>query len=313
MKILITGGGGYIGSYIINNLPKKYDIICLDHGKKYSQFDESVKNNVTLIKGDVTDSKLLEKIMSKGIDTIIHCAGTVGNSVCMEDPMSAISSHIHGTQLLIEKSIKFKVKRFIYMSTLAVYSTFTKRKIPFTENTELKPDDFYGTLKMIAEKHIQKNQPNYVILRLANVYGKARKAQNKTKLGVVENFIDAILEKTNITIYGTGKQKMELVHIKDVYNCVLTILQNSNIKGEIFNVGSGKLVSIEELATAISKSSKKFYRYEPEIKKISNRNDKVWPDRFMSICRIKKKIGWKPKISLTNGIELMLENGKKVR
>ena len=110
MKILITGGGGYIGSYIINNLPKKYDIICLDHGKKYSQFDESVKNNVTLIKGDVTDSKLLEKIMSKGIDTIIHCAGTVGNSVCMEDPMSAISSHIHGTQLLIKKSIKFKVK-----------------------------------------------------------------------------------------------------------------------------------------------------------------------------------------------------------
>ena len=61
MKILITGGGGYIGSYIINNLPKKYDIICLDHGKKYSQFNKSVKKNVTFIKGDITDSKLLEK------------------------------------------------------------------------------------------------------------------------------------------------------------------------------------------------------------------------------------------------------------
>ena len=72
MKILITGGGGYIGSYIINNLPEKYDIICLDHGKKYSQFNKSVKKNVTFIKGDITDSKLLEKIMSKGIDTIIN-------------------------------------------------------------------------------------------------------------------------------------------------------------------------------------------------------------------------------------------------
>ena len=310
MKILITGGGGYIGSYIINNLPEKYDIICLDHGKKYSQFNKPAKKNVTFIKGDITDSKLLEKIMSKGIDTIIHCAGTVGNSLCMEDPMNAISSHIHGTQLLIEKSIKFKVKRFIYMSTLAVYSTFAKRKTPFTENTELKPDDFYGTLKMIAEEYIQKNQPNYVILRLANVYGKARKTQNKTKLGAVENFIYAILEKTNITIYGTGKQKIELVHIKDVYNCVLTILKNSKMKSDVFNVGSGKLVSIEELATTISKSGKKFYGYEPKIKKISNRNDKIWPDRFMSIYKIKKKIGWKPEISLTNGIELMLKNGR---
>ena len=277
MKILITGGGGYIGSYIINNLPKKYDIICLDHGKKYSQFNKSVKNNVTFIKGDVTDSNLLEKIMNKGIDTIIHCAGGAGNPVCMEAPMNALSSHIHGTQLLIQKSIKFKVKRFIYMSTIAVYSTFRKRKIPFTEKTALKPDDFYGTLKMIAEIYIKENQPNHVILRLANVY-------------------------------GTGKQKIELVHIKDVYNCILTILKNSKIKGEIFNVGSGKLVSIEELATIISNSGKKFYRYEPKVKKISGRKDKVWPDRFMSINKIKKITGWKPKVSLKQGIDKLIEN-----
>ena len=89
---------------------------------------------------------------------------------------------------------------------------------------------------MIAEKYIQKNQPNYVILRLANVYGKARKTQNKTKLGAVENFVYAILEKTNITIYGTGKQKIELVHIKDVYNCVLTILKNSKKIGQIVGI-----------------------------------------------------------------------------
>ena len=306
MKILITGGGGYIGSYIINNLPKKYDIICLDHGKKYSQFNKSVKNNVTFIKGDVTDSNLLEKIMNKGIDTIIHCAGGAGNPVCMEDPMNALSSHIHGTQLLIQKSIKFKVKRFIYMSTIAVYSTFRKRKIPFTEKTELKPDDFYGTLKMIAEKYIKENQPNHVILRLANVYGFNQNFNQQG--GAIMNFIHAVLEKTNITIYGTGKQKMELVHIKDVYNCILTILKNSKIKGEIFNVGSGKLVSIEELATIISNSGKKFYRYEPKVKKISGRKDKVWPDRFMSINKIKKITGWKPKVSLKQGIDKLIEN-----
>ena len=85
------------------------------------------------------------------------------------------------------------------------------------------------------------------------------------------------------------------------------------MKRDIFNVGTGKLVSIEDLATTISKSGKKFYGYEPKIKKISNRNDKIWPDRFMSICKIKKKIGWKPEISLTNGIELMLENERTVR
>ena len=63
MIILITGGGGYIGSFIINYLPEKYDIICLDHGKKYSQFNKPAKKNVTFIKGDLTDSKLLEKIV----------------------------------------------------------------------------------------------------------------------------------------------------------------------------------------------------------------------------------------------------------
>ena len=95
---------------------------------------------------------------------------------------------------------------------------------------------------------------------------------------------------------------------KTCFFCNYFKLKNSKIKGEIFNVGSGKLVSIEELATIISNSGKKFYRYEPKVKKISGRKDKVWPDRFMSICKIRKKIGWKPEISLTNGIELMVEN-----
>ena len=132
MKILITGGGGYLGSYLINNLPNTYDIICLDHGKQYSQFNK-LNNNITFIKGDITDSNLLEKIFMKKIDVIINCAGNAGNSVCMKDPVNSIFSHINGTKLLIQKSKKFKVKRFIHISSISVYSIIKKRKISLFE------------------------------------------------------------------------------------------------------------------------------------------------------------------------------------
>ena len=307
MKILITGGGGYLGSYLINNLPNTYDIICLDHGKQYSQFNK-LNNNITFIKGDITDSNLLEKIFMKKIDVIINCAGNAGNSVCMKDPVNSIFSHINGTKLLIQKSKKFKVKRFIHISSISVYSIIKKRKISIPEKTILEPDTFYGALKMLAENYVQENYSNYVILRLANIYGKFRYTQNKSKFGVIEHFINAALKKENITIYGSGKQKMEFIHIDDVFNCILMIIKNPEIKNEIFNVGPGKLISVAKIAKIISKSSKKVLKYEPEIKKLSNTSEKTYTKTHMSIHKIKQKINWSPKISMINGLELMLRS-----
>ena len=307
MKILITGGGGYIGSYLLNNLPKKYHIICLDHGTRYKQLKKSTKNNVTFIKGDTSDAEMLEKILKKGIDIIIHLSGGAGNPICLKDPKKAVLTHILGTQILIQKSLKYEVERFIHVSTISVYSTFKKRKMPLTEKMNLMPDDFYGSVKMIAEKYVQENHPNHIILRLTNLYGKIKKFDNE-KSEVIENFMNSGLKNSDITIYGDGKQKLDFIHIKDVCSCILSVIENPSIKNEIFNVGSGKLFSIEKIAKLILTSIKKQHKTESKIVKVPSPTGKIWPDRLMSINKIKKKLGWKPKISLNNGIELMLNS-----
>ena len=283
MKILITGGGGFIGSFLLNQLSVNHKLISIDHGSRYKILEKKLSENVEFVKGDITDKILMNQILKKGIDVIIHLAGVLGNSACMNNPSEAILSHVHGTQILTREAKKYKVKKLIFASSQAVYSTFKIRKNPLNEKMKLYPDDLYGTVKTMAESNIQDSGLDFVILRFA------------------------------ISVFGSGKQKIDYINIKDIGDCIEMIIQNTKLSHEVFNVGSGKLNSIEEIAKIISANGKKLCGYSTKIKKTPAPKDKIWPDRLMSIRKIKTRIGWKPKISIEQGIDEILENRNLIK
>ena len=307
MKILMTGGGGFIGSALSVSLAPEHKIICLDHGRKYSQLRTLVGDNVKLIKGDITDINLMDEIM-QDVDVVIHLAGGGGNTACMRNPAKAVMTHVYGTHLLLQKATECNVKRFIFASTQSVYSTFKKREIPLNEDMVLEPDDLYGALKAAAEYEIRDSMVDYIILRFANVYGYGSGLVGAAEAGgAIGNFIKAVCEGSDITIFGTGEQKIDYVHISDVSRCIEMILKNPSIKNEIFNIGSGELHTINEIAKIVADIGEKMYNHKVHIKRVSAPEGKIWPDRLMSIKKIKQQLNWSPSISLKEGVSEMIK------
>lgn len=304
-KILITGGAGFIGSSLILALQDKNKIICLDRGNRYPEFKKLINNNVELIKGDITDEALLDSL-ARNCYAIIHLAGGGGNSACLDDPIWAVKTHILGTHLLLEKALKYKVKKFIFISSKFVYTTFHKRDFLLKESMELEPDDFYGTLKKIAEDLIFNSRINYLVLRLANVYGNSELYPIQEG-GAVNNFIKSAFNKEKLQIYGSGKQGIDYIHLEDVVRAIVLVFKK-NSQREVYNIGSGRLIQIEEITKIINNIFKDKFKQEIKTKKILAPSDKIWPDHLMSIEKIKRDLGWKPEISLKRGLERMINN-----
>ena len=303
--ILITGGGGLIGSSLIYALQDKYNIICLDRGGARPEFKNLFDRHVKFIKGEITGEALLDKV-ARSCSVIIHLAGGGGNQACLNDPVWAVRTHILGTDLLLKKALKYKIKKFIFASSQSVYTTFHKRAYPFKENMNLEPDDFYGMLKKSAEDLIKKSGINYIILRFANIYGQSDFMPLQAG-GAINNFIKSASAKKIIQIFGTGKQGIDHVNLTDVVKAIELAVKEKG-KKQIYNVGGGELAQIKKIAETIRDIFRKNYNEKIIIKNLSAPADKIWPNRLMSINKIKKDLSWEPEVSLKNGLEEMIIN-----
>ena len=306
MRIFVTGGGGFIGSSLILALQDKHDIVSYGHGRSYSDLRKLVGKNVELIDGDITDKHSVKKAM-KDSDVVIHLAGPAGNNFCMKEPAKATLTHAVGTHVVLKASIDNNVEKFLFSSTQSVYTTYKKRDIPFTEDMPLEPDDLYGALKAMAEYEIQDSSMNYVIMRFANVYGYGSGLFVTKTGGAIGNFIKAGMAGTDITLYDGGEQGIDYVHIADVSNAVMSIIDNKSLGKEILNVGSGELVTIKKLAETILDVSKDFVKIQAKIKSMPAPEGSIWPDRLLSIDKIKSRIGWEPSVAVEEGVREIFE------
>ncbi|MBI4010647.1 MAG: NAD-dependent epimerase/dehydratase family protein [Candidatus Aenigmarchaeota archaeon] len=312
MKIFVTGGGGFIGSNLISSIGDEHEIICFGHGNYYQMLQKTFGKNVKLVDGEITNNKQVSKEM-KDADAVVHFAGPAGNNMCMKDPARATLSHAVGTHIVLTEAINNGVERFLFASTQSVYTTYKKRPMPFTEDMSLEPDDLYGALKTMAEYEIRDSDINYTILRFANVYGYGNGLFVEKTGGAIGNFIKAALTGSELSIYGTGEQGIDYVSIKDVCNAVKAVIGNSSIRNEIFNVGSGRLITIAQLANKVADLTKNKLKANLKIKNLPAPEGSIWPDRLMSIERINKKIDWEPAISLDDGISEILSKSGAMR
>jgi UDP-glucose 4-epimerase len=304
LKVLITGGAGFIGHHLALHLSSLgYKVLCLDNLSRSSP--EVVKTlrsfNIDLIVADVLDINSLELIMSRfKPEVVIHTAALVSVEESVRKPEDYLRCNVLGTLNTVRVSTNYGVSRFIYLSSAAVYGD--PIKLPVSEEHPLNPKSPYGLSKLLGEEVVKLYHRmyglEYVILRLFNVYG-PRQSLNPYS-GVITKFIDRVCKGLPPVIYGDGTQTRDFIHVLDV--CRATQLSiSTEYVNEVYNIGSGKPLSINELANLIIRISKLELRptYEPSRPSDIRHS-------YADISKAVKYLGFKPSVSIEEGIEELL-------
>ncbi len=305
MKIVVTGAAGYVGSYLINKLLEDerfadYEIIGFDNflvGKKDNY--ELIKRNgrVKLLHGDICDREFVKDLL-KDTEIVYHLAAISGVVQCNRNPMLAFKVNVEGTLNMLENSVKNDVEYFIYPSSAAVYGDVNGNLA--REDTPLNPLNNYGAMKASCEMLCRGYHNNYglgtVILRFTNIYGVGTYPKWRT---VVTNFILRALRNEPLTIYGTGEQRRDFIHIDDaveIYKLVIT----PKAKGEVFNAGSGYTASVKEIANIVAEIAK---RKGIEVRITYERARESKERTFAYDVSKIKSLGFEPKYDIRSGIE----------
>jgi UDP-glucose 4-epimerase len=305
MKILIAGGGGFIGSTLLRHLSAQHDCVCFGHGRRFRELQSRIGGDIVYVEGDLIDAQLLRDVLT-GVDAVIHAAGTGGESDCLSNPTQSVLTHIHGTQLLLSEVRRQNIERFIFTSTIAVYGTYQSRPMPLTEDMDPRPDEFYGALKTTAERAIV-DSGRYQIFRLANVYGYGGGLLSGSG-GVAEKFIERIAEGDPLRVFGDGSQLIDYVHVTDVcraYEAALGLPAEQNF---ICNLGGGAPLSIRNLAETCTRIAESENCQRPEVEYAPAPASKRWPDRWLSIEKAERELGWRPQVSMESGLRDLLMN-----
>jgi len=306
--ILVTGGAGFIGSHLSERLLKEgYKVICLDNFNNFynpkikEDNIKEIKDNseFILIRGDILDKKLLEKIFSENqISKIIHLAAIPGVRQSFLSPEHYIDVDIKGTVNFLEMAKKYKIPHFIFGSSSTVYGQDSK--VPFhEEEKDLNPISPYGTSKLTAEKFCQTYSKLYripiTILRYFAVFGPRQRPEL-----AIHKFTRLMKQGKPLPKFGSGQSARDYTFIDDIIEGTMKAIEKT-FDFEIFNLGNSKPVKLEGLIEILSKR----LGIKPKIDELSDQLGDV-PITHADISKGKKFLDWEPETSLEEGIDKFL-------
>jgi len=275
-QVLVTGGTGFIGSAIVPRLTEKgYKVIVYDT----AAWDEKAEG-IEYIKGDIFRDKYFDEVVSN-CDCVIHMVGLADARVAQDHPQMSFDLNVRSTQILLEVIRNNNIPRVILPSSASIYGVVDRS--PISEDTTPKPTNIYSYHKLMAEELAECYAKNYsiniAVLRLFNVYG----IQGK---GVLNILVEKAKKGEAIMLYGE-KQKRDFIHISDVADAFVGILETSAIGLDIYNVGTGVGRSIEDIVKLVGE-------YFPEMQVEHGEYKAILYDLTADITKIKKAIGFNP-------------------
>ena len=304
MKIVVTGGAGFIGSYVVKILlDKGHKVVVLDN-LSASQKD-TVDKRAQLIIGDIKDPVQSRKAL-KGADAVIHMAGLIIVPESVKDPIKYCENNVIGTVSFLESMRKEGVKKIIFSSSACVYGN--PQKLPIKEDAPVNPDNPYGASKASIEAFLQSYHAVFgfdvVILRYFNPYGPGEMHNPETH--AIPNFIKATLAKKTLPLYWKGEQIRDFIYIEDLARAHVDVLPLPGF--EIFNIGCEKGIKVKDVVDEIFKIA----GFEVPIDDLGKRAGDV-PANFASSEKLRKAVGWKAKVDLREGLLKTIEFYKSIQ
>jgi nucleoside-diphosphate-sugar epimerase len=301
-KVLVTGAGGYVGAAVAVSLREAgLEVVGYGHATNFDALRARTGGSVDLVPGDLGDTATLAAAL-RGVDAVVHAASFAGERACRRDMPGAIRSIVRGTRQVVDAVVGAKIPRLVHLSTYAVYSTFRERPMPLGEDDELTPDDLYGALK--AEAEWEATRVPAAILRLTNVFGRGSGIVLKTD--VLGHFTRAVRQGVPLRMNAGGRQRIEFVHVDDVCRLVAGLLAAPPPQRPlVLNVGAGHATAIRDLAEIFRRTAREALGREVEVTSDEASGD-VWPDRWVSIERIRARFPWYPSKSLEDGVRELL-------
>lgn len=306
LKVLVTGGAGFIGSHTADRLlAEGFEVTVLDNLRSGSleNISHNVgKNGFQFIIGDIRDKQLVNDLVSH-TDCIVHLAALVSVPESVQDPTLTHDINVNGTLNLLKASAHSNVERFVYASSCAVYGDADT--LPLKEEYLAKPESPYGVSKLRAENYVLKYFKDFelktVCLRYFNVYGPRQVCSDYS--GVITKFLKSIEKNLPLTVFGDGEQTRDFVYIEDVVQANLLALKSEKAAGEVFNIGTGAATSINQLANMLLEIAGK--KTLPIMHCKAREGD--IRHSVADVSKAREKIGYNPKVPLSDGLRKLLK------
>src|SRR6476659_11242016 len=316
MRVLITGGAGFVGSHMAEALLERGDeVFVLDnlstgsidniaHLKPHPRFHYTIDT--------ITNEPLLAELIDQ-CDTVVHLAAAVGVKLIVEAPVHTIETNVHGTEVVLKHANK-KKKLVVIASTSEVYGK--SLSVPFSEDTDLvlgptqKHRWAYACSKLIDEflalAYWKERKLPVIIVRLFNTVGPRQTGQYGM---VVPNFVRQALANEPITVFGDGTQSRSFTYVGDVVNAMVALIDEPGAIGQVFNIGNGEEISIRDLAQKV----KQLTGSDSEIvtvpyEKAYEAGFEDMPRRVPDIGRIHALVGYAPTIGLDETLTRVIEH-----
>lgn len=306
MKILITGGAGFIGHNTAIHLKSQgFNVSIYDNlQRSTSNALKRLNNfNIPIHKGNILNAKALASAL-KNIDIVIHAAAYINVEESIIKPILYFKNNVLGTANVAKTCLDKNIKHLIYLSSAAVYGD--PQTLPINENHPANPISPYGLTKLIGEETVKfyaKQGLKTTILRLFNVYGPE---QSIEYAGVITHFIKKASMHMPPIIYGDGEQTRDFIHVNDVAEAIkLTITKSPS--NETFNIASGKPTKINDLAAYIIRLANLHIRPEHAEPKQGDIKHS-----FADISKAERILNFKPKTSLEKGLKNLIQTWNKI-
>jgi UDP-glucose 4-epimerase len=297
MKVLVTGGAGFIGSNLVRKL--------LDSGYQVKIIDDFSTGNPTYLtglkveihEGSILDQTAVRKAVS-GVDAVVHLAAQTGVPSSIADPWRDCEINVLGTLRLLEQSREFGVKRFVFASSNAPLG---RQPPPANEDKAPLPVSPYGASKLAGEAYCLAYHGSWglgtVVLRFANLYG----PYSAHKSSVVAKFFKDIIKTGGIQVDGDGNQTRDFIYVGDLCHAVLLAL-DSNVQGEVFQIATGVETSINELVDLVKITT----RLKLDVVHGKRRRGDI-DKNYSDITKVHRILGWEPNVSLEEGLKITWE------
>lgn len=305
MKVLITGGLGFIGSNLTKELVKRgHDVLVIDNLMlgKYENV-EDIQDKIDIIEGDVNKKEDLKK--ARDIDIIFHFAGSSSAPMFQKDLRGSYRNNIEGFIRVLEFARDSGVKKVIYASTSSIYGN---NPIPLKEDDKVISPNYYSVTKFAMEHtaHIfsKANKLECIGFRFMSVYGFGEKSKG-IFANLVSQFLWDMIKGKQAILYGDGKQRRDFTYVDDIVQaCILAMETDKKFGSTIFNIGTRKDYSLVEVVEIINKVLNKDIRPKCVPNPIK---DTYIYTQLADLTKIEKELGYKPTVSLEEGIKRLAE------